>query len=101
MEVSWLHLLSLLFFCGAVICGLGGCWLSKLWVTATALGSILLAFLLGLSGFMNLINQGPSGTLHETWYSWFAVGRLHVDFGFMMDRLSGTLVLVITGVGFL
>jgi NADH-quinone oxidoreductase subunit L len=34
-------------------------------------------------------------------YSWFAAGNLHVDLGLSIDRLSGTLVLVITGVGFL
>src|SRR5690349_23833953 len=46
--------------------------------------------------------SGEEGTqFHETVYTWFAVGSLHVDLALSLDRLSGALVLVITGVGFL
>jgi NADH-quinone oxidoreductase subunit L len=33
--------------------------------------------------------------------TWFAAGNFRVNFGLMVDHLSGTLLLVITGVGFL
>ena len=33
--------------------------------------------------------------------TWFSAGDFRVNFGFMVDHLSGTLLLVITGVGFL
>jgi NADH-quinone oxidoreductase subunit L len=33
--------------------------------------------------------------------TWFAAGDFRVNFGFLVDHLSGTLLLVITGVGFL
>ncbi|MBS2021086.1 MAG: NADH-quinone oxidoreductase subunit L, partial [Deltaproteobacteria bacterium] len=101
MEVSWLHLLPLLPLLGAAVCGIGGRWLPKSWVTTAALGSILLAFLVGFTGFMQLVNGGESLVLHETAFQWFHVGRLNIDLGLSLDRLSGTLVLVITGVGFL
>lgn len=99
MEVSWLHLLPLLPLAGAALCGLAGRWLPKSWISAVALGSVLIAFLLGLSGFAELLRG--TAFLHETAFSWFAVGRLHVDLGLSFDRLSGSLVLVVTGVGFL
>src|SRR5207248_1206479 len=54
----------------------------------------------GLAGFVRM--SGEEGTqFHESVYTWFAVGSLHVDLALSLDRLSGALVLVITGVGFL
>ena len=99
MEVTWLHLVPLLPLIGAAVCGLAGKWLPKGWVYAVALASVLLSFLVGLRAFMGLGEQVQQ--CHETVYTWFAVGSLHVDLALSLDRLSGTLVLVITGVGFL
>src|ERR1700694_5054042 len=73
MEVSWLHLIALL--------------------------SVLLSFLVGLKGFVNLDETTP--LFHQTAFHWFSAGTLRVDMGFQLDRLSGALTLVVTGVGFL
>ncbi len=100
MEVGWLHYIPLLPLLGAAICGLAGKWLPKSWLYATALASVLLSCLIGFVAF-NAVAQGDGGVLHETVFSWINAGRLHVDLGLSLDRLSGTLVLVITGVGFL
>jgi len=99
MDVNWLHLIPLLPLVGAAICGLSGKWLPKSWLYATALLAVTLSFCLGVYGFFNL----PEGNkeLHELAFNWFSAGNLHVDMGFSFDRLSGTLVLVITGVGLL
>lgn len=99
MEVNWLHLVPLLPLIGAAICGLAGKWLPKGWLYAVALASVLLSFCVGVRAFGNLEGENPQ--FHELVYNWFAVGSLHVDLGFTLDRLSGALVLVITGVGFL
>jgi NADH-quinone oxidoreductase subunit L len=101
MEVSWLHFIPLLPLVGAVVCGLGGRWLPKSWIYAVALGTVLLSAMAGAFGWWQVANQGEGAQLRETVYSWFAVGGLHVDVGLAFDRLSGTLVLVVTGVGFL
>jgi NADH-quinone oxidoreductase subunit L len=97
MDVNWLHLIPLLPLVGAAICGLSGKWLPKSWLYAVALLAVTLSFCLGVYGFVNL----PEGNkeLHELAFNWFSVGKLHVDMGFVLDRLSGTLILVITGVG--
>src|SRR5438045_2360916 len=100
MEVGWLYLIPLLPLLGAAFNGLAGRWVPKSWVYTVALVVVLLSFLIGFAGFVQM--SGEEGTqFHETVYTWFAVGSLHVDLALSLDRLSGTLVLVITGVGFL
>src|SRR3954470_2673565 len=102
MEVGWLHLIPLLPLVGAVFNGLAGKWLPKSWVYTVALLVVLFPFLIGLGAFVQLAGEGgETAQIHETVYTWFAVGNLHVDLALSLDRLSGALVLVITGVGFL
>ena len=102
MEVSWLHYIPLLPLLGAAVCGLAGKWLPKSWLYAVALASVLLSCLIGFVAFSAVAEaRATDAALHETVYTWFSAGRLTVDLGLSLDRLSGTLVLVITGVGFL
>src|SRR4051812_43670717 len=99
MEATWLHLIILLPLAGAAICGLAGKWLPKGWLYAVALTSVLLSFLVGVSGFLRLGEDAP--LYHELAFNWFSAGSLRVDMAFTFDRLSGALTLVVTGVGFL
>src|SRR5438309_6524 len=102
MEVSWLHLIPLLPLVGAAINGLAGRWIPKAWVYAVALLVVLLSFLMGVFAWVHVARlDGEAAQLRELVYTWFSVGRLRVDLGMTLDRLSGTLVLVVTGVGFL
>ncbi len=101
LEVNWLHLIPLLPLCGAAICGLVGNKLPKSWLYAVALGSVFTAFMIGLSAFGLVSSETGASALHERVFEWFTAGKLHVDLGLTIDRVSGTLVLVITGVGFL
>ena len=98
MEVTWLHLIPLIPLATAALCGIAGRWLPKAWLYAAACVSVLLSFLIGLVAFVHL---GEAASFHEVAWNWFAVGGLHVDMAFVLDRLSGAMVLVITGVGFL
>ncbi len=99
MEVSWLHLIPLLPLMGAAVCGLTGKWLPKSWLYAVALVSVLLSLCIGVFAFAHLDDEVK--LFHELAFNWFAAGSLHVDMAFTLDRLSGALVLVVTGVGFL
>jgi NADH-quinone oxidoreductase subunit L len=99
VEVSWLHLILLLPLLGAAICGLAGKWLPKAWLYAVALVGVLLSFCIGVYAFFHLGEE--TQLFHELAWNWFSAGSLHVDMSFMLDRLSGAMVLVITGVGFL
>src|SRR5260370_37484948 len=99
MEVSWLHLIPLLPLAGAAICGIVGKWLPKAWLYSVALVSVLLSLCVGAYAFVHL---GEDAQLfHELAWNWFSAGGLHVDMAFTLDRLSGAMTLVVTGVGFL
>src|SRR4051812_41887548 len=99
MEVTWLHLIPLLPLAGAFVCGVFGKWLPKAWLYAVALVTVLLSFLIGIFGFSHLTENVT--LFHELAFNWFQAGSLRVDMGFQLDRLSGALTLVVTGVGFL
>ncbi len=56
---------------------------------------LALAFVLGLMAFGQL---GESSLLVNA-YPWLTIGNLSIDFALKIDRLSGLLVLIITGIG--
>ncbi|MFL5311560.1 MAG: NADH-quinone oxidoreductase subunit L, partial [Myxococcales bacterium] len=102
MEVSWLYLIPLLPLLGAAVNGLLGRWLPKAWLYAVALLVVLLSFCIGLFAWFEVARlPAEAAQLRQIVYTWFSVGSLRVDLGLTFDRLSGTLVLVVTGVGFL
>jgi NADH-quinone oxidoreductase subunit L len=98
----FLPLIPLLPFAGFLLNGLFGSRLPKALVTLIALlaplGSLAIVahdaylFWSGAITFP-VIEQGAP--------TWISVGTLHVDFGFVLDQLSLTMLLIITGVGFL
>src|SRR6266850_6733248 len=102
MEVSWLYLIPLLPLAGAAVNGLLGRWLPKAWLYAVALLVVLLPFCIGVFAWWQVAHiEGETAQVRQLVYTWFSVGSLRVDLGLTFDRLSGTLVLVVTGVGFL
>ncbi len=67
-------------------------------VNLVSSGVVLLSFLFSFIAFLQL----PSGgALVDTVYSWITIGTLHVDVAFRVDPLSATMILIVTGVGFL
>jgi NADH-quinone oxidoreductase subunit L len=90
----WIPLLPLL---GALVCGLFGPRLGRANVNLVACGAVAGAFALALLAFVS-VASGPAITWAATW---FAVGRIHIGAGLLVDRLSGLLLLVVTGIGFL
>src|SRR3981081_145199 len=102
MEASCLSLIPLLPLFGAAVNGLLGRWLPKAWLYAVALLVVLLSFCIGLFAWSEVARlPGETGQIRQLVYTWFSVGSLRVDLGLTFDRLSGTLVLIVTGVGFL
>jgi NADH-quinone oxidoreductase subunit L len=98
----FLPLIPLLPFAGFLLNGLFGSRLPKALVTLIALlaplGSLAIVahdaylFWSGAITFPVIEHGAPT---------WISVGTLHVDFGFVLDQLSLTMLLIITGVGFL
>ncbi len=100
---------------GAFVCGVFGRMMGRanvhLVACAAVAGSFVLAVLAfwatsdtsqGVPAVMNTF--GGSSTRYALWNdlgTWFSAGDFRVNFGLLVDHLSGTLLLVITGVGFL
>ncbi len=99
---SYLWLIVALPLLGAIINGLVGRKLGRANVALIGIAALVGSFALSLVAFWWVL-QGQ--TLHFRGATWFRVvepgGRALVDigWGFLVDRLSGTLALVVTGVG--
>jgi NADH-quinone oxidoreductase subunit L len=70
------------------------------WGHWLGVGSVFVAFLLGLSYFLQLAGRDNKSVELSLW-EFIGVGNLRVDFGLLFDPLAGVFVLLITGVGFL
>ena len=96
--MSILSIIVLLPLLGAIINGLfgrnGGHERAAFIANAMVLGS----FGASLKVFSDLLHHDY---VHTDVYTWFSAGILKVDLGLTADHLSGILILVITGVGFL
>jgi len=85
---------------GFLINGIGNKAISRgmsgMVASATVLGSFVLSVILftQLAGDADLV-------INQKLFTWMATSSMEVDFGFMVDRLSIVMLLVITGVGFL
>ena len=99
---SYLWLIVVLPLLGAVVNGLIGRRLGRANVAVIAIGVMVAAFVLSVIAFSWAL---AGETLHFKGGTWFRVpgpdGRALIDvtWGFFVDRLSGTLALIVTGVG--
>jgi NADH-quinone oxidoreductase subunit L len=64
-------------------------------------GLVGAAFAVAVTAFLTLRGHGEAAALHDHVYTWIVAGPLRVEAGLRLDALSGVLVLVVTGVGFL
>src|SRR5262245_1774323 len=85
---------------GAVVNGLLGRRLPRRFVEWFAVGVMGAAFVLALLAFGYLIALPEDArVIHETLYSWIAVGDFEVNVALLLDPLSMIMILVVTGVG--
>jgi NADH-quinone oxidoreductase subunit L len=67
-------------------------------IGAIGTGMLFLSFLVSCKYFIQLL--GDSVKSHQNVIaSWMSVGKLQVDWGFLLDPLSALMILVVTGVG--
>ncbi len=95
---------------GALLCGLLGKTLGRANTHLIALGSVGTSFVLSVLAYWATCDRRavvatPIGlvpwSVHGDFGTWFAAGSFKVNFGLSVDHLSGIMLLVITGVGFL
>jgi len=92
-----LPLIPLLPFLGFLLNGLWGKRLPRAAVTAVGCGAPALAALFTILAFAEVADDGEP--LLCSLGNWIRVGTLSVSFAFSLDRLSGIMTLVVTGVG--
>src|SRR5579884_3440161 len=101
----WVLLLPLL---GFIILGLLGKLMSRAAILTIAWGACGLAFLFAAISFLSMLGTPVSGRSSDiTIYTWITSGTLgnvmpfQVTFGLLLDPLSATMLMIVTGVGFL
>ncbi|HRK73714.1 MAG TPA: NADH-quinone oxidoreductase subunit L, partial [Rhodothermales bacterium] len=90
-------LIPVLPLLGFLINGLVGKKMGKSIVGALGTGTIASSFLFTVWLFIALL--GDPEPIECVLFTWLNVGNLHVEIGFLVDRLSVWMMLVITGVG--
>lgn len=104
----YLWAIPLLPLMGAMLNGFGALTgkLSRGAVHLIACSTVFLSFILALATFVELMGMGHTEhgvqpQLIQVAYSWISAGSFHVDAAVLVDALSGAMILVVTGVGFL
>jgi NADH-quinone oxidoreductase subunit L len=97
-----LWLIPVLPLIGAGINGLFGKRLPKSAVTGIACTTMAVSFLIALREFAAMLNL-PLEQLPvlRDYFTWIQSGQFQAQFGLMLDHLSGLMILIVTGVGFL
>ena len=92
-------LLIALPLAGAIVLLVGGRLLDRVG-HLIGCGTVLAAFVLGVVIFFRVLGQPVDEQLNTvTVFTWMQSGRLDIDLGLLIDPLSITFVLLITGVG--
>jgi NADH-quinone oxidoreductase subunit L len=100
--VTLLWLIPVLPLLGAVINGVFGKRLSRGVIGVIASGSVGLAFAISLTAFLQMLRlPEESLPIVQNYFTWIEAGSFHATCGFMLDHLSGLMILIVTGVGFL
>ncbi len=98
----YIYLIPLFPLIGFLLNGVLGKRLGKSFVSCVGCASIGFAFAVAALAFYDLLGRHPEErTLVNVLWSWMAVGGFKVDLAFMIDQLSGVMIMVVTGVGFL
>ena len=100
--VAWVPFLPLI---GAVINGaysFSGARLVRPFVHTVACGSLFLSFLISVGTFFHVAHLPEEARqITITLFPWIDIGSTSADVAFLIDPLSLTMMLVVTGVGFL
>src|SRR5262245_42800273 len=97
---STLWLIPVLPLLGATINGILGKRLPKNIITAVGVGTVGISFIIALREFVAMLGTSVL-LINRDYFTWIQAGRFQAQFGFMLDHLSGFMILIVTGVGFL
>ena len=83
---------------GFIILGLAGRTLSRRAVVAIACGACGLAFLFAAISFLSMLGT-PDSRSDQVLYTWVVSGDFQLGFGLLLDSLSATMLMIVTGIG--
>src|SRR5258708_4165 len=88
---------------GFIILGLTGKAMSRRVVLTVAWTACGLAFLFAAISFLSMIGTHDTAarTSDQVLYTWMASGSFQLSFGLLLDPLSATMLMIVTGVGLL
>lgn len=92
----WIMLLAPLV--GAALNGLVLRKASKTVSHLVAVGAMAVSFAAALSMYLGMMKQGGEPTTYLA-FDWLDAGGFHAPFKYIVDRLSGLMMLVVTGIG--
>jgi NADH-quinone oxidoreductase subunit L len=95
---AWLCLLAPL--AGALLITLAGTRISRSTAAWISTGSVFVGFAGALVAFVQVLGESPDDRSHlSTAYTWLAAGKFNVAMQILVDPVSLTMMLIITGVG--
>jgi NADH-quinone oxidoreductase subunit L len=99
---NWLWLIPVSPLLGAMINGIFGRRLSKSVIGIIGSGSVALSLVFAVGAFLQMLQTPDSAMpIVHNYFVWIQAGDFHANFGFLLDHLSGLMILLVTGVGFL
>src|SRR3989442_5174112 len=78
---------------GAIIAGLSGAAIGRAGAHRVTIGAVLLSFVGSCVVFVDVLN---GNTYNGTVYSWITMGDTRLEIGFLIDRLSALMMLVVS-----
>ena len=97
---SILWLIPVVPLLGAAINGILGKRLPKNIITAVGVGTVAVSFIIALREFLAMLGTSAL-PINRDYFTWIQAGRFQAQVGFMLDHLSGLMILIVTGVGLL
>ncbi len=100
--LTYLWIIPLLPLLGAAANGIfGGRWPKRI-ISAVALSSTTLSFLVALEAVREFFTLSPNQIPWiRTYFTWISAGGFQADFALQVDQLTVIMLLVVTGVGWL
>ena len=87
---------------GSLIAALFGRALGRKATSYVTVGAMGIAFIWAVSVFWRLLSLPPAQrSFDPVYWQWIRAGALHLHFGLLIDPLSSTFLLIVTGIGFL
>jgi len=99
--INSFYLVTLLPLVGFLISGLLGKKLkNEKLIGAISTMAVFIPFIVGVVTFFELLSMEPeSRKVVQNFYNWITVGSLNVNYAYLIDPLSISLVLIVTGIG--